>query len=116
MPERVLEHALLDRDLRGDVEMLHPAAAADAEVRAARHHPLRAFAAQRRDLRLLPRVLAAPDRDLHFLARQRILDEHHLAFAVAGDALRLEIERVDPEPFIGARHAGNYPGRGPLAC
>ena len=37
MPERVLERALLGRDLRADVQVLHLAAAADAEVRAARH-------------------------------------------------------------------------------
>ena len=105
VPERVLEGALLGRDLRGDVEVLHLAAAADAEVRAARHDALRALTAQLDERRLLPVVLAPLDCDPHFLARQRVLDEHDLAFAVVGNALRLEIERLDPQPFVGARHA-----------
>ena len=111
MPERVLERALLGRDLRGDVEVLHLAAAADAEVRAARHDALRALAAQLDQRRLLPVVLAPLDRDANLFARQRVLDEDDLAFAVVGDALRLEIERLDPQPFLGARHGGDYPGR-----
>jgi hypothetical protein len=104
MPERILERALLGRDLRGDVEVLHLAAAADAEVRAARHDALRALAAQLDQRRLLPVVLAPLGRDANLFARQRILDEDDLAFAVVGDALRLEIERLDPQPFLGARH------------
>ncbi len=104
MPKRVLDSALLGRHLRGDVEVLHLAAAADAEMRAARHDALRALAAKLEQRRLLPVVLPTLDGDADLLARQGILDEHHLAFAVAGDALRLEVERLDPQPFIGARH------------
>ena len=110
MPERILERALLGRDLRGDVEVLHLAAAADAEMRAARHDPLRAFTTKLDQRRLLPVVLAPLGRDANLFSRQRILDEDDLAFAVAGDALRLEIERLDPKPFLGARHGSDYPG------
>src|ERR1019366_10765790 len=43
MPEPVFKGALLRRHLRRHVQMLHLAAAADAEVRAARHDALGAF-------------------------------------------------------------------------
>ena len=109
MPQRVLERALLDRDLRGDVEVLHLAAAADAEVPATRDDALGALLAQLDERRPLPRVLAAPHRNADFLARQRVLDEDDLALRVVRDALRLQIERLDPQPFLGARHAGDYP-------
>jgi hypothetical protein len=112
MPERVFERPLLGRDLRADVQVLQRAAAADAEVRAARHDPLRARPAQRDQRRLLPVVLAPAHRDLHLLAGQRVLDEHDLAFGVVRHALRLEVERLDAKPLVRARHGGDYPRRG----
>ena len=39
VPQRILEHALLGGDLRREIDVLHGAAAADAEVRAARRDP-----------------------------------------------------------------------------
>jgi hypothetical protein len=104
VPERIFECALLGRDLRADVQVLHLAAAAESEVRAARHHALRAVAPPHRRGRLLPVVLAPVHVDLHLLPRQRVLDEDDLALAVVGDALRLEVERLDLQPFIGLRH------------
>src|SRR6188474_3574419 len=89
--------------------MLQGAAAADAEVRAARHDPLRARPAQRDERRPLPVVLALAHGDLHLLAGQRILDEHHLAFGVVRHALRLEVERLDAKPLVRARHGFDYP-------
>ena len=116
MPQRILERALLGRDLRGDVEVLHLAAAADAEVRAARHDALRAAHGEaRRSVACSQLFLRRLTCDANLFARQRILDEDDLAFAVVGDALRLEIERLDPKPFLGARHGLDYPGRGRAA-
>jgi hypothetical protein len=91
------------------MQVLQCAAAADAEVRAARHDPLRALPAQGDQRRLLPVVLAPADRDLHLLAGQRILDEHDLAFGVVRHALRLEVERLDAKPLVRACHDRDYP-------
>ena len=112
VPERVLERALLGRHLRGDVQVLHRAAAADAEVRATRHDPLRALPAQGDQRRLLPVALAPADRDLHLLAGERVLDEHHLALGVVRHALRLEVERLDAKPLVHARHGFGLSGAG----
>jgi hypothetical protein len=90
--------------------VLHLAAAADAEVRASWQDAQRAAMAKLEKRRLLPVVLAPLGRDANLFARQRVLDEDNLAFAVVGDALRLEIERLDPKPFLGSSWL-DYPGR-----
>jgi hypothetical protein len=94
--EAVLQPALLGRHLRALVGVLRGAAAADAEVRAARRAP--AAEGSRRDRAPafeLASLLENPT--LGALAGQRALDEHHLAFGVARHAAPLGIERVDAE-------------------
>ena len=92
MPQRVLKCALLGRDLRTHVKVLHLAATTGAEMAAAWRHALRTLATQSHQRGLLPIVLFALNTDLHFFARQRALDEHHLAFGVVRHALRFEVE------------------------
>ena len=115
VPQTVFERALLDRDLRSRVQVLHLAAATgagvQAEMRAGRAHPLRTLALQCRQRGLLPLLLAPVDAHLHRLARQRALDEYDLAFAVMGHALRFEVERLDLQPLVVCRHTPDYPGR-----
>jgi len=124
MPQRVLERTLLGRHLRSDVQVLHLAAAAGAEVRTARHDALRALVPQRGQSALLPVVLAPVHVDLHLFAGQRAVDEDDLAGGVVSHALGFEVERLDRQPLfldgglagpldhvchrriIGARHRG----------
>ena len=105
VPQVVLQHALLDRHLGADVQVLHLAAAAgalvQAEVRAARAHALRRLPVDRRQRGLLPVVLLAVDLGGHPLERQRAFDEHHLAVGPAGHALRVDVERVHFQPALG---------------
>src|SRR5690348_6058064 len=99
MPQGVLEHPLLDRDLCARIQVLHRAAATCAtlqsEVRTARLHALTACL---QDLHRAADVefLAAPD-DLPAdpFAGQRALHERDLAFS-AHDAAALLVERLDP--------------------
>ena len=90
----VLEHALLDRDLCGDVEMLHRAATADAEVRAPRNHARGRRREQIDDVADRVARLAASDRIRDALTGERTVDEDDLAVRVT-DAAALVIERLD---------------------
>ena len=47
--------------------------------------------------------------DLHLFARQRVLDEHDLAFGIASHALRFEVERFSLQPFIRVSHRAIIP-------
>jgi hypothetical protein len=94
MPQRVLERALLGRDLRAGVEVLQRAAAADAEMRATRIDARRVRLDDRLRARELVRRLALERRDGHGFARQRALDEDRLAVD-ARDAAPFLIERID---------------------
>jgi hypothetical protein len=118
VPEVVFQHPLLDGHLRSGMQVLHLAAATgarvQAEVRAARPHPLRAFAPQGRHLPLLPVVLAPQDLDLHALGGQCTLNEDDLALAFTSrsvsHALRFEVQRLDFQPFLCGFHQPDYPG------
>ncbi len=109
MPQVVFERALLDRDLRSRVQVLHLAAAAgagmQAEMRTRRPHALRTLARRVRERALLPVVLAPVYLYLHPLGRQRAFDEDHLALGVVRHALRFEVERFDLEPFPRRCHS-----------
>ena len=85
MPESVLEHALLGRCLGRRLQMLHAAAAADAEIPAARFTALCAGLQNAERSCLLVTGLSAEAGILDFLAGQGALDEYRLAFDV-GDA------------------------------
>src|SRR5207245_3244577 len=96
----VLQPALLRRHLRRGIGVLRRAAAAHAEVRAARraaagglaqdcHRPAEV------EFRLLPENPAGDA-----LAWQRAFDEHHLALRVARDTASLGVERVDAEDQV----------------
>ena len=52
---------------------------------------------QDREAADLERGLLAQDLEVDFLARQRALDEHHLALGVACDAAALGVERIDAQ-------------------
>ena len=111
--DEVVAHVLrhLEPLSDADLEVLHLAAAAGAEVRALGPHALRALAPKRTHLALLPVVLAPADLHLDHFARQRALDEHDLALEVVRHALRLEVDRFDLQPF-GRRRLGlfRFPG------
>ena len=77
--------------------MLRGAAAADAEMRAARLAPARAVISNRGGRADVELTALLEDPYLGVLARQRALDEHHLALGVARDAAALVIEGVDVE-------------------
>ena len=107
VPQVVFEHPLLDGNLGGRVQMLHLAAAASPrmqpEMRAAGFHALRRFATDGAQRALFPVVLAALGVVLHFFERQRAFDEYHHAVGLVRDALGLEVERLDREPFVAGR-------------
>ena len=96
MPEVVLQHALLDGDLGGRVQMLHLAAAASAcmqaKVRAARLHPLRRFAVDVRERGRFPVVFAAAALGADPFTGQRAFDKHHLAIGPVRHTLRVQIQ------------------------
>src|SRR5205823_10997278 len=79
VPQSILEYALLDRDLRGGLEVLQAATAADAEVGAGRRRARRTGGAQFRHARQLVVGLAAKHFDRNTLADQRPFDKHRLA-------------------------------------
>ena len=98
VPQRVLEHPLLDGDLRVGRDVLHRAAAARTRVQPGVRAP--GFNAQHRGAvdaddasGLVARLVLAALVD-HALAGQRALDEDRLAFAMR-DAAPLLIERFD---------------------
>ncbi len=113
----VLEHALLHRDLRANVEMLHRTAAANVEVRAFRLRAHHAFAEHLHHFGLFELRLAAMCRVAHALAGQRAFDENHLAgravFGLdAADAARFHIERNDFDDRLVAGNDGRRSRRG----
>jgi hypothetical protein len=93
----VLQHALLDGELRGGMQVLHRAAPTHAEMRTGGNDALAALALDRQRLRDVVARLAAHATGDDTLAGQRAANEHHLAVE-ARDAPRLEVERVDVEP------------------
>jgi hypothetical protein len=92
--ERVLERALLGGDLELRRRVLQRAAAAGAEVRAARHDAVGRRALDARRARELPGRLALERLDHDALAGQPALDEDGLALD-ARDAAALGVERAD---------------------
>src|SRR5690606_3951148 len=90
----VFQDALLGRRLSHRIEVLHRAATAAAEMRAARHDPLRARLEHAHGFRLHIARTLAQHRVLHLLAGQRALDEDGLAVDMA-DAATLVVERLD---------------------
>ena len=109
MPKRVFQGSLLDGDLGGKVQMLHFAAAASAVVRALRLDALGTFAPPVGGGRLLPLVLLSNHVDRHFFCGQCAIDENHLALGVVRNPLRLEIQGLNFQPFVGCSHAVHYP-------
>ncbi len=112
VPEVVLEHPLLHRDLGGRVQVLHLAATAgarvQAEVRTSRTHTLGGLAMDRRDNAGFPVVLAAMNAGADLLEGQRALDEHDLAIGPMGDALGFDIEGLNEQPV--RRHFTGFCG------
>ena len=100
VPERVLEHALLDCDLRGRIQVLQAAAAANAEMRAGRRYTRGARGVKLGHACELVVGLAAKDFDGDALADQRAFDEDGLAVD-AGDASAFLIERGDDDGIHG---------------
>ena len=95
VPQRVLEHALLHRDLRGEIDVLQRAAAAQRRSSAQRGVARLAAGSSTVSTRAdLERRLLAEDRRGDALARQRAFDEDRLAVA-AGDAAAFLVERFD---------------------
>src|SRR6185295_7880806 len=93
----ILQPALLRRHLRALVGVLRGAAAADAEMRAARLAPARAVMRDRGGRADIELAALFEDPHLRVLARQRALDEDHLALGAARDAAALVVEGVDVE-------------------
>src|SRR6266545_6614595 len=96
VPECVLEHALLNRDLRGGIQVLEAAAAADPEMRAGRRDACGTRGVKLGHARKLIAGLAAKHFDRDPLADQRAFDEDSLAVD-AGDAAAFLIERGDDD-------------------
>ena len=94
VPQRVLERALLRRDLGHDIEMLERAASADAEVGTARQDAVGTRAKDRFRACEFPRGLALERRDRRSLAGQGALDEDRLPVD-ARDATAFLVERFD---------------------
>ncbi len=86
VPQAVFENALLDRDLRVGIQMLHRAAAAHAEILALRLHAHRSGLVYLGDLRQLEGRFFAIGRIADRLAGQRAFDEDHLAVQVRNTA------------------------------
>src|ERR1039457_5447029 len=86
VPQAVFENALLDRDLRVDIQMLHRAAAAHAEILALRLHAHRSGLVYLGDLRQLEGRFFAIGRIADHLAGQRAFNEDHLAVQVRNTA------------------------------
>src|SRR5262249_62245802 len=79
------------------VRVLRAAAAAHAEMRAARRLPAGGASQHPGEAADLERGLLPQELEIDFLAGERALDEHHLAFGVAGDAAPLGVERFDAQ-------------------
>ena len=99
VPQAVLQHPLLDRDLRARVEVLQAATSAKTEVAAARRHALGGrldHLDQGGDF--VCRLLAVR-RAGDALARQRALDKNGLAVA-ARDAATFLVQRLDQQRLL----------------
>jgi len=103
VPQVVLQHPLLHRHLRADVQVLHLAAATgagmQAEMRAAGLDALGRLMVNRRHRALLPVVLLAVHVRAHHFERERAFHEHHLAIGAVGNALGLDVERLNRQPI-----------------
>jgi hypothetical protein len=91
VPEAVLQRALLDRDLRACIDMLHRTPTADPKMRAAGRHPQGARAIDLLDFRDVETGLASHNPGTHRLAWQRPAHEHDLALVV-GHTAGLQVE------------------------
>ena len=116
--EVVFEHALLRCHLRAGVEVLHAAATAHAEVRAARRDTQAALALDVLGRRHFERSLGTGRTHARHFARQGPLDEDHLAVVVR-DALAFVVERLDGDGADGAAlvpHAASQAARNSGQC
>src|SRR4051794_3323528 len=95
--EVFLEPALLRRHLGARIGVLQAAAAAYAEMRAARRLPARGAAQDLGEATDLERGLLAQDLEIDFLPRKGALHEHHLAFRIACNAAPFGVERIDAQ-------------------
>ena len=86
---------LLGSHLRGEVGVLRGAAAADAEMRAARRAPAGRFDQQAADAPEIETTAAGHDLHGGALAGQRAVDEQHLAVRRARDAAPLGVQAGD---------------------
>src|SRR5713101_5843760 len=93
----VLQAALLRRHLRRGIGVLRRAAAAHAEVRAARRAAAGGLAQYFRGSAEVEFRFHLENPAGDALARQCAFDEHDLAFGVARDTASLGVERVDAE-------------------
>ncbi len=94
VPQRILERALLGRNLCTGVLVLQRAAAADAEMRAARIDARRAGSEDALRARDLVRRFALQRGDRHALARERTFDEDRFTGDPRNTAALL-VERAD---------------------
>ncbi len=121
VPEVVLQGALLEGELGLRVDVLHAAAAADAEMRATRLDARVGRALPFHSVALLPLGLAAGDAHAHHLAGQGARGKHHFAIGAVGNAPGLEVKRLDGQPFVGDRcgfhgKPGLCTARNAMAC
>ena len=86
MPKRVLQHALLGGGLAGQVQVLHRAAAAGAEVRTGWLHALARRAQYAQNMRLFVTRFAPVADVVDGFAGQGTFDENHLAINVRNAA------------------------------
>ena len=91
--QRLAQLLLLDRELRGAVQMLQRAAATHAKMPAARRHALGGRLQHRHQLRFVVLAVVAATHEAHRFARQRAAHEGGLA--AAHHALALVVERID---------------------
>ena len=100
MLEIIFQHPLLHGDLCRRFQMLHGAAAADAEVGAFGRHALRRFAMQGGHVGCFPIGFLAKRDEAHRLARQGAFDKNDLAGRAVfvlqmADAARIHVQRFD---------------------
>src|SRR5690606_17872038 len=107
MPESILERALLDGDLGAGLQMLHDAAAAYTEMRAAWRNAQRRWPQNLVDPGDLIRRFTTNGLGGHAFGRQCAFDKHDLAVA-ACNTPGLEVQGFDIQYF---GHLLNNPGR-----
>src|SRR5690606_17719950 len=103
---------LLGQDLPALVQVLQHAAAAGAEVRAARLHPVRRGLQHLEGAGLVEAAAAGGGFGQHRLAGQRAGDEHGLAVLAAGDATAVVAEVEDAGLEGGTVESGHGAGNG----